>query len=196
MTAPGPPTDLARRRPLLIDLPAGSILHRFYAAGYEPLFFDRSRVGRFNAPDSSYGVLYAAATAAGAFAETFLREPGRTLLPADLLACKGYVRLRVRRALTLVRLTGPGLARVGATAEVVHGGPPYDIPQRWSAALHAHPAAPDGIAYTARHDDEALCYALFERLPAPVEEAERQTELDQEWFWMIASAYGVGLAPQ
>lgn len=182
MTAPQPPADLARRAPVLVELPAGALLHRFHTAAHDPVFFDRSLAGRFNAPDGSYGVLYAAASLTGAFAETFLREPGRTLLPADLLARKAYVRLRVLRALTLIRLGGPGLARLGATAEIVHGGLPYGTAQAWSAALHGHPAKPDGVAYTARHDDEALCFALFDRTPVPVEEDSRQTDLDQDWF--------------
>ncbi len=117
-------TDLARRAPLTITLPAGTLLHRFHTAAFDPVFFDRSRFGRFNAPDGSYGVLYVAATAEGAFAETFLREPGRTLLPTDLLASRAYVVLRTTRPLVLVRLGGAGLARLGSTAEVVHGGPP------------------------------------------------------------------------
>ena len=97
MTAPLPPPDLALRDPALITLEAGEILHRFFTAAYEPIHFDRSRDGRLNAPDASYGVLYTAEDARGAFAETFLREPGRTLIPSDLLARKAYVRLRVTR---------------------------------------------------------------------------------------------------
>lgn len=195
MSAPCPPADLARRDLLVIEIPAGTLLHRFYTASYDPIFYDRSRIGRFNAPDGSYGVLYAAMSLAGAFAETFLREPGRTLLPADLMARKAYIQLRVMRSLRLVKLGGSGLARAGATAEVVHGGLPYDIPQAWSAALQRHPAAPDGITYTARHDDEVSCCALFERAPMQVAEVHRRTELDQDWFWKIAAPYGVGMAP-
>jgi hypothetical protein len=127
--------------------------------------------------------------------ETFMREPGRTLLPLDLLARKAYIRIRVRRELILVRLGGPGLARLGATAEVVRGGLPYDCAQAWSEALWGHPVRPDGIAYTARHDDDELCYALFDRSPDPVAEESRQADLDQDWFWDLAARYGVGLAP-
>jgi hypothetical protein len=176
-------------------LAVGESVHRFYTAKYEPLFFDRGLGGRLNAPNGKYGVLYAAESLAGAFAETFLREPGRTLLAADFLASKGYARLRVLRPLTLIKLGGPGLARLGATAEVTHGGLPYDIPQAWSEALRAHPAKVDGIAYYARHDDEELCYALFEHAPEPVEVVQREAVLDADWFWRLAEPYGVGLAP-
>ena len=195
MSAPLPPPDLASRRPLLLELPRGTELHRFHKAAYEPIHFDRSPSGRLNAPDGAYGVLYAAATLSGAFAETFLREPGRTLLAADFVAARAYARLRNARGLRLIRLAGPGLARLGATAEIVHGGLPYTAPQAWSAALQAHPVAADGIAYYARHDDEELCYALFDRARTAVREVERDPDLDADWFWQIAAPYGVGFSP-
>jgi hypothetical protein len=193
--APSPPAELAARRPDEGRLVPGEILHRFYTAAFDPVFYDRSLDGRLNAPEGRYGVLYAAAAPEGAFAETFLRVPGRTLLPSDLLRRKAYVRLEVLRPLTLLRLAGPGLGRVGATAQVVHGGKPYDVPQAWSAAIHDLPASYDGIAYNARHDDQALCYALFDRPPSAVTEISRDENLDAEWFWRLADRYGVGFAP-
>jgi hypothetical protein len=193
--APLPPADLARRAPGEVQVAPGETLHRFYSAAFEPIFYDTSQRGRLNAPDGRYGVLYAAREPEGAFAETFLRNPGRTQIPTDLLQAKAYVRLRVLRPLTLVKLAGNGLARVGATAEVVHGGLPYDAPQAWSSALFDHPSGYDGIAYNARHDDERLCYALFERGPPAAEELDREADLDQNWFWELAEPYGVGLPP-
>lgn len=117
------------------------------------------------------------------------------LLPLDLLRRKARVKLKVSRKLRLVELRGYGLGRIGATAEIVHGGLPYDAPQAWSKALHVHPSKPDGIAYTARHDDEALCYALFDRAAPFISEVSRDIDLDQNWFWEVAERYGVGVAP-
>jgi hypothetical protein len=195
VSGPLPPADLDRRQPELIELGAGQEVHRFYTAKWEPIFYDTSTGGRFNAPDASYGVLYAAKETTGAFAETFLRTPGRTLIAPDLLQRKAYVRLVIERDLKLIRLAGPGLARIGATAEVVHSGLPYDVPQAWSSALACHPIGAAGIAYHARHDDAQLCYALFERSTDAIAEAAREVDLDQDWFWRIADCYGVGLAP-
>ena len=195
MRGPLPPADLERRNPELVELPAGESLHRFYPAGLDPIYFDTSTTGRFNAPDASFGVLYAAKEIAGAFAETFLRTPGRTLIDPDLLLRKAYVRLTTRKTLIFIRFAGPGLARLGATAEVSHAGLPYDVPQAWSQALLQHPLCADGIAYLARHDDTELCYALFDRSGGAIVEAEREIDLDQDWFWRIAERYGVGLAP-
>jgi hypothetical protein len=38
---------------------------------------------------------------------------------------------------------------------------------------------PDGIAYTGRHNDEGLCYALFDSEPISVMEESRGINLDQ-----------------
>lgn len=80
MTVPLPPADLHSRSPKILTLPAGSVNHRFFTAIHDPIFFDRSTSGRFNASDGSYGVLYVAQLVNGAFAETFLRAPGNTLI--------------------------------------------------------------------------------------------------------------------
>lgn len=193
--APLPPTDLADRTPVELRLPAGCRLHRFFSRAYDPIHFGRAGTGRLDAPDGSYGVLYAALEPRGAFAKTFLRVPGRTLLATDLLARRAYSILELTTSLRLVRLAGHGLARVGATAQVTHGGLPYDVSQAWSAALRAHPERFDGIAYHARHDDEAMCCALFDTAAPAIREVSRMLELDQDWFWEIAEPYGVGLAP-
>jgi hypothetical protein len=195
VSAPLPPADLSRRDPETVTLAKGRIVHRFFTAQYDPIFFDKSQEGRLNAPDGSYGVLYVARGAEGAFAETFLRRPGLTLIDDVLLRRKAYIRLKVTSRLTLIKLAGPGLAILGATAEVVHGGLPYDVPQAWSKALSEHPKRADGIAYYARHDDEALCYAIFDRARDAFVETERRTDLDQDWFWQLAMPYKVGMAP-
>lgn len=201
MSAPHPPADLAERRLSLVRLRPGDVMHRFYALRHEPVYFDRSAHGRLNAPDGRYGVLYAAKTPAGAFAETFMRSVGRTMLPLDLVQARGYVQLAVTSPLTFVRLAGPGLAIAGATAEVTHGGLPYDVPRAWSAAIHGLRLSSgksrkiDGIAYRARHDDDEICYAIFERAAGGIREASRLTALDCDWFWRLAERYGAGLAP-
>jgi hypothetical protein len=195
VSGPLPPTDLDRRTPRWLDLPAGTIVFRFYEAEYDPIYFDPSLFGRLNAPDGAYGVLYTAREESGAFAETFLRTPGRRMVDPGLLARKAYVRLQLTRDLRLVDFDGPGLPILGATAAVVHSDPPYGVPQAWSAALRAHPGGPDGIAYTSRHDPSQLCYALFDTPPYCVVELERRIDLDASWFWELAEGYHLASAP-
>lgn len=195
MSPPFPPSDIAGRTPRLVRIPAGTDLERFFNKGLAPIFHDRSLEGRLNAPDGSYGVLYAASRTRGAFAETFLRTPGRRMLDSGLLSRKARVTLEATRELTLIDFDGPGLAVLGATAEVVHGSPPYACPHAWSASLHAHPQGADGIAYSARHDPHETCYALFDRSAAAVRERSRDPNLDAEWFWQLAGVYDVGRPP-
>jgi hypothetical protein len=195
LSPPLPPADFASRKPEIVSISAGMVMHRFYTSAFEPVYFDKSDLGRFNAPNASYGVLYAAKKMQGAFAETFLRTPGNTLIDGGFLKRKAYVRLSATRELRLVNLTGRGLAAVGATAEVPHSSVPYHAPQAWSWAIFGHRENVDGIAYHARHDDTELCYAIFDRAATAVGETEREVDLDADWFWRVAEEYGSGLAP-
>lgn len=195
MTPPLPPADIHDRQPIVHVVSAGARLHRFHDAAYGPIRFGRSGGGRLDDPAKAYGVLYVGDKEAGAFSETFLRRPGRNLIDPGLLASKAYASLASRRDLRLARLHGRSLGVLGATAEVTHGGLPYDVPQAWSKALRDHPGAFDGIAYRARHDDDELCFALFDRAEPEIIELERRQDLDADWFWTLARRYDTGLAP-
>ena len=198
---PSPPADLGARKPAIQILKTGAELHRFHAARdangmlYDPIFFDKSKKGRFNDSAGTFGVLYAAATESGAFAESFLRTPGRQVRAADFVSDKAYARLKTKRDLRFISVAGKGLAPIGATAQVSHSGLPYDVPQAWSTALHDHKAKADGIVYTARHDDAELCYAIFERAKGAIVTVDRRLHLDDNWFWQLAEDYDVGRAP-
>jgi len=194
LTAPSPPQNLSARSPVVFDLAPDDQLFRFYRQRFAPVYFDRSKSGRLNAPNGEFGVLYAAVTRAGAFAETFLRRAGATLIAADFIAARGLATLRILQPLKLAQMFGNGLAKIGATAEVTHSSAPYDVPQDWALQLHAHPGSFDGIAYRARHNDSEICVALFDRAEAKFVEVERQTDLDHDWFYDLADVHGVGVA--
>jgi hypothetical protein len=191
---PQPLADLNSRRPNFIWPKTGTVLHRFHARAHDPIFFDRSLGGRLNAPDGSFGVLYVAKHQRGAFAETFLRTPGRTLLPYDVILAKSHAAIELTEKLQVVRLYGPGLATIGCTAQVTHGPLPYDLPQAWSKALHDHPRRPDGIAYRSRHDDDQIAYAIFDRARSKLVIRHREADLDQDWLYELANHYKVGVA--
>lgn len=196
MTRLLPPPDLHKREPLIVEVSPDAFLHRFYTRKNDPVHYDKSDAGRFNSPNGSFGVLYTSKTRFGAFAETFLRHPGRTLIDFELVRCKAYVRLSLTARLRFIQLAGNGLHRVGATAEVPHAPLPYAAPQAWAEALSTHPCQADGIAYHARHDDSELCYAIFDRCASVIKIAERRTNLDANWFWRLAEHYDVGIAPE
>jgi hypothetical protein len=95
----------------------------------------------------------------------------------------------------MTEMFGPGLAVLGPTAEVTASAPPYDLSQAWAAALHNHPGMFDGIAYRARHDDNEICNAFFDRSAPGIAEVDRDEMLDADWFYQLLNHYSVGLAP-
>jgi hypothetical protein len=77
---------------------------------------------------------------------------------------------------------------------VVQG--PYAATWEWSAAFHAHPDAPDGIRYRARHDDSGFSVALFDRARDRVEPTSPVDLLDPAFAPELArwlDRYEVGL---
>lgn len=172
----------------LVTLPTGSSLYRIYrnrpgpngrtAAG-DVLWFGpgdhRSPRHRFDAPDGSYGVCYLAREPAGAFVETFLRDPdlgapGTRILAYSELASYQVVRVDVHRNLRLAQLRGPGLAWRGVTASV-STTIRYRETQELSARIHEESPQPDGIEYRCRHDNDRVAVALFDRTRTALEVA-------------------------
>lgn len=162
---------------------AGSRWYRVHRAEHDPLWFGDATVGfRFNdpgpgathpdapgpyagsAPDANgFGVWYAGATPEAAFAETFLRRPARRAVAASELAIRRLTTTTLARDLRLALLDGAGLGRAGVAAEVVHGPEgQYALSRVVARALWRHPAALDGIAYTARHDTGQFAAAVFD----------------------------------
>lgn len=157
---PHPPEDFSARN-LPIREVAGTLFRLFPAAYDEPLYFGRSGDNRFDSPDGAYGVLYAAEDVTGAFIETFGRRLGRNLITGHELRTKHLVRLDPARPLRLADLVGAGQSKAGVDGRLFTSS--YSVSQAYSRAIHEHPAHPDGIRYPARHDNEQVSVALFER---------------------------------
>jgi len=157
---PYPPENFSER-----DLPIREVpgrLFRFFPDVYdEPLYFGKSGENRFDSPDGTYGVLYAAEDVLGAFIETFGRRLGKNLITGEELGRKHLVRVDLERPLELVDLVGAGQSKAGVDGRLFTGS--YSVSQGYSLAIHDHPARPDGIRYPARHDTEQISVALFER---------------------------------
>ncbi|HET7233916.1 MAG TPA: RES family NAD+ phosphorylase [Longimicrobium sp.] len=195
---PEPPADLHARRLPFRTIDAGTPLWRVHDAGRHPVWFGPAPGvpprSRFDAPGGEFRVCYVALTPEAAFAETFLRNPGRRMLDATLIDSRALSTLAPTRALRVVRLHGPGLARVGATAEVSHG-PAYDVAHRWALALWSHPSRPDGILYTSRHDDDEFCVALFERDAGDLRVDAQQALIGTPLLTALLRRYRVSLDP-
>ncbi|MNL05661.1 RES domain protein [compost metagenome] len=107
--------------------------------------------------------MYIAETEAGAFVETYLRNPKGVpvYLSAESLRHRHFTIIAFMKPLRLIDLTGPGLVRVGVDARLMSGDPA--LSQRWALAFWNHPDRPDGILYRSRHDSEMMCCAVFDR---------------------------------
>jgi hypothetical protein len=160
-----PKIELPDRLPL-IRIRIGVRWVRIHARNRDALWFGPTRasppVHRFDDPHGEFRVCYLANTIDVSFAETFLRNPPVRILGLDDLAARSVATVEVQRAMRLVPLHGPGLARLGTTTGLT-SSTDYALSQAWSRALWEHVVALDGLVYRSRHDDSALCIALYDR---------------------------------
>jgi hypothetical protein len=161
---PGPPREFKKGSITVTEF--NDSLFRTHSVLRAPVFFGRGASNRFDAPDRSYGVLYAGGDPFCAFIETFTRAAGTRIITTTELERQALSELRAVRPLRLIDLTQSGaLLRIGADARLFSAE--HDVAQRWSKSLHDHPIRLDGILYPSRLDPEKHGIALFEdRAPA------------------------------
>ncbi len=187
-SVPDPP-DPASLRPLLLiwerDRSFTRCHHvRFGATEFNP---GPGPSGRFHPFTDGEGkrvpTLYAADDLEGALSETVfhsvpVRGPHKRVaklalqpMVASVLACD--------RDLTLVKLYGPGLSRLGISrAELIETLPEeYGRTAAWAQALHASDGSIDGLIWVSRQNDATQALVLFgdrvERAALQVIEAPR-----------------------
>jgi len=160
------PTPVLPKHLPLSRVRIGTRWMRIHARNRKALWFGPARgrqpIHRFDDPAGRFRVCYFGTTIEVCFAETFLRNPPIRILALDDLAGRSIATVQVRRDLRLVPIHGSNLARLGATAELASASD-YAASQLWSRALWGHIDQPDGILYRSRHDDSALCVALYDR---------------------------------
>jgi len=170
---------------------------RIHAQGRNALWFgpgsSRQPIHRFDDPAGRFRVCYLGATVEVCFAETFLRNPPVRILALDDLAARSMATVEVRRDLRLVPVHGSSLARLGVTTELASGSD-YAASQLWSRALWEHTARPDGILYRSRHDDSALCVAVYDRAKDGLAIVQdRSLAEDPRQLARLLRRYGLGL---
>ena len=157
---PEPPVNLSER-PLPIVFSSGPWF-RIHKKHYSPLYFGIEGYNRFTGPNKQYRMLYMGHDEHCCFIETFGQSTGINTITTRELNQNSISCIETNRPLSLVDLTGSGLAQIGAdgrlTTEV-----PHDVARRWALALWQHPSVPDGIYYRARHDLSRFSTALYNR---------------------------------
>ena len=156
---PDPPADLVSRSITLIEFTEP--IFRTHDIKRNPLYFGKSCLNRFDAPDRSFGVLYAGRDPYCAFIETLARSAGTRIITTVELEKQALSELKPTRPLRLIDLTQSGtLLRIGADPRLFASE--HEVAQRWSKALHDHPLEPHGLLYPSRLDPERHALALFE----------------------------------
>ena len=164
-----PHPELPTQAPLIFDLKMGGVLYRHHQSALDPIHFGTTGKNRFDDPDCpaahSFGVLYAAEDAYGAFIESCEISARAPAVSGAYLDVRAMARLVVTEDLRFIDLfTTGGLRRIGADSRLFAGS--HTIAKQWSAALRSHPCNPDGIRYPARHDHTRAAYAIFSRPPS------------------------------
>jgi len=167
-----PPDDFAQFTLVTTEVAPASLLRLASAQHLAGDPFRRSALYRFDAPDESFGVLYAAFDLETAFVESIVRARARTLPAGEpllidyaTLASRQVVTLAASspaRSLHLAQLYGAGLS-AARTDNQISTVDDYGTTQRWAKALHAHPEKSDGIAYMSRYLGSHRSVVLFDR---------------------------------
>jgi len=205
MTALDPPPPDFAELTLVTTEVAPSCLLRITSAQHllaDP--FRRSAEHRFDSPDASFGVLYAAFDLETAFVETIVRAKAQPLpagepllLDSTALASRRVVTLAAgssTRSLRLVQLYGAGLS-AAKTDNRIASVDDYPTTQRWSKAFHDHPHNFDGIVYMSRYLGDHRSVALFDRARAAVAFNDPLPLLHHPDLAALLDAYRVGVMP-
>lgn len=159
---PLPYLELDKTAPNIHTFAAGTILYRMHPAKHNAINFGRKSAYRFDAPDGSFGVLYAGEDAECCFAESCVPTVAEPAVSGAYLRDRHISELKISTDLHFVDLVESGsLVRLGADGRLFTGS--YTVSQAWSAALKHHPTKPDGIRYRSRHDPARIAYAIYER---------------------------------
>jgi hypothetical protein len=198
---PLPLPDIARvhAAPLdIAELTVGKLLRIGSARFASLVHFGREAQYRFDAPDQSYGVMYAGLSFMTCFAEVLLRdsllaEPKPTLFESDLAGLVAATLGPARRRLRLARLLGP-MPNLGIDAQIstYHD---YNITQAWSKALHDHPSSVAGLLFASRMNSPALSVAIFDRASKGLRERTRVPVRLPPGFKAIAAMPGLTVVP-
>jgi hypothetical protein len=165
-----PPAHLHALRLLIVEVEPRMLIRIAWRASESHAAFRRESRSRFDAPDGTFGTLYAAFDLETAFVEAVLRERPADLktsrIPLDFAEIDARVVVNFPaespRPLRLVQLYDEGLvaAHIDNRISTIDD---YSITQHWATAFHDHPTQADGILYLSRFLGTRRSVALFDR---------------------------------
>jgi hypothetical protein len=161
--------------------------------------FGRKALYRFDSPDRSFGVMYAAFDLATAFAETVLRDQSKH--SADVILDYHELEARVvvefkrgadDRPLRLIKLYDEGLA-AAYTDNQIAARDHYPTTQRWAEMFHAHSVAADGIVYMSRYMGARKSVVLFDRCHEAVAAGDVTPLLEHREFAGVVELFDLAI---
>ena len=153
----GVPEQLAVR-----TVEIGTAFYRCHSSQHGAVYFGKDGLNRFDDPCKQFGVCYLSFSPSGAFAETLLRKSSDQVLQKSDLRSYCLTCLHTQETMMLVHCHGEGLKQNGFDSRIASC---IDLRMTQSIArsLYDHAQQPDGLVYRARHDDDQLSIALFDR---------------------------------
>jgi hypothetical protein len=199
-----PPDDFAKLTLVTTEVAPASLLRLASATHLSGDPFRRNALYRFDAPDASFGVFYAAFDLETAFAESVVRARAHALPAGEpllidyvTLASRHVVTLAVSspaRSLRLAQLYGAGLS-AARTDNRIATVDDYGTTQRWAKAFHAHPENIDGIIYMSRYVGNRRSVVLFDRARDAIAFNPPVPLLHHPELAQVLDTYNVSLAP-
>ena len=161
--------------------------------------FRREARYRFDSPDRSFGVMYAAFDLATAFAETVLRDKSMHLddVILDYHDLESRVVIELKRGpdnrlLRLIKLYDEGLA-AAHTDNQISARDHYPTTQRWAQIFHAHSITADGMVYMSRYMGARKSVALFDRCSAAVAAGDATPLLEHREFASVVTMFDLAI---
>lgn len=144
-------------------------LRRIGRHGAGEPYFGRHAANRFDDPHKRFGTCYCGLQLDTAIAESVLHdempEKGQFKIRQEDIDARYLVTFAAgsdHGLLRLADLTGRHLKRLGGDNNL-SAEYPYDVSQRWSAAVHAHLARVDGLIYVSRQLNDKHAIMVFDR---------------------------------
>jgi hypothetical protein len=194
-----PPRNFQLLSLITEDVEPGALVRMAWRDPASHCRFSRKARYRFDAPDRSFGVMYAAFDFATAFAETVLRD--KPMRSADVILDYHDLESRVvvdlkrgpdNRPLRLIKLYDEGLA-AAHTDNQLSARDHYPTTQRWAEMFHAHSIAADGIVYMSRYMGAGKSAALFDRCGTAVEAAAATPLLEHPEFASVVTLFDLAI---
>ena len=192
---PAPPASQSEIDKIdLVLVKMKQLWYRMHTTLNDPLHFGRSGFS-FDSIAGLFGTLYVAADMHGAFIETFGRVLGFRQVTQSKLNKKSIAILKTDK-LTLIDITGKGASITGLDGRITTDTNYDGLTRPWADALYKHKAAADGILFRARHDQDQIVAAIFERASQKIavdSEIDLFTRQGMKLIQPIARAYNFGI---